>query len=384
MKINDKKKILELCLYSAGIDGVFARVKHEAKLLSEKGYNVRIFSSNIEKGSNKIVSKDDKIGNVLIKRFSTRKMPFSESYMVWDRGAFERAVVDFKPDIIIAHSYRHSHTHLGLDIAKKIHAKCFLVTHAPFGSDENRSLAARYYVKFFDRFIGRRRLREFTKIIAITNWEREFLHNLMVPLDKIAYIPNGIPSDFFSKKKKTKEQNKILFLGRISPVKDIETLISAMPLLHDKKIKLEIVGMAEKEYLQHINEIIRENKIGKRVSISPAIFDIEGKIKKIDSAKIFVLPSKREGMPQSLVEAMARGKIVVASEIAGNKELVDNGKNGFLFNQGDSLDCARIIDRVLLMRKKNISLVEKNARNHVLRFDWKNIVAKIEKVINSD
>ena len=57
-------KILELCHYSAGICGVWARAREEAIRLAKRGYEVRVFSSNLEKGTNGVVSNDDKINNV--------------------------------------------------------------------------------------------------------------------------------------------------------------------------------------------------------------------------------------------------------------------------------------------------------------------------------
>ena len=90
-------KILELCNYSAGICGVWNRVKEESERLSKLGHEVKIFSSNLEKGTNKIVSEDDIIGDVLIRRFSARRLG-GESFMLWN---FEEEALKFKPDVII-------------------------------------------------------------------------------------------------------------------------------------------------------------------------------------------------------------------------------------------------------------------------------------------
>ena len=159
-------RILEICLYSAGIDGVFARVKQEALLLAEKGHEVRIFSSNFIKGAKGRASENDKVENVMIKRFSARKLG-GESYMAWS-NKLEKEIGKFKPDAIIAHSYRHTHTVIVSRIAKEIGAKCFLVTHAPFGN-ENRSLLATFYIELFhDPFVGKSTLKRFDKIIGAT------------------------------------------------------------------------------------------------------------------------------------------------------------------------------------------------------------------------
>ena len=364
-------KILELCIYSAGIDGVFARVKQESQLLSKAGHEVKIFSSNHTKGSDKIAPAKDKLQKVEILRFPAKKLG-GESFMSWN---FEQEALKFKPDVIIAHSYRHNHTTKAQKIAKKLGCKVFLVTHAPFARQE-RSFLGKIAVLYYDNFIGRASINKFDKIIAITKWEIPYLLALGAKKDKIKYIPNGIADEFF-KVKKAKEQNKILFLGRIAPIKSIETIIQALPHVKNNLV-LEIVGPAEQEYLKYLKTLIKSNKLENRVIFSPAIYKTKEKIKKIDSAKIFVLPSKSEGMPQSLIEAMAREKIVIASDNLASKDLIVNEKNGHLFQIGNPKDLANKINLAL---EKNQNKIKKVASSSVLQFSWSNIIKKIEKLI---
>ena len=64
MVLRRKIKILELTNYSAGICGVWQRVMQESKELAEKGYVVRVFSSNTTKASSKLACNEEKIGNI--------------------------------------------------------------------------------------------------------------------------------------------------------------------------------------------------------------------------------------------------------------------------------------------------------------------------------
>lgn len=368
-------RILELTNYSAGLDGVFVRVKSEAELLAEKGHEVRIFSSNLIKGKEGYAPEEDKIGKVNIRRFPATHLG-GESYMSWRFEDVKKRIREFKPDIIISHSYRHTHTLVGLEMAKELGIKSFLVTHAPFG-DENRKLIAKIYVKWFDSFVGRRKLKQFDKIITITKWEEPYLEKLGIGKDKIKYIPNGIPEEFFTQKK-AKENRKILFLGRIAPIKSIETLIRAIPLIKDKKIKVEIVGPAEEEYLKVLTDLINDFGLKERIEINPPVYELAEKIRKIDSAEIFVLPSKREAMPQALIEVMAREKIVIASNNLGAKDLIQHGKNGYLFKIGDAEDLARKIDEALTTNPKNMKI---EAKKSVEKFRWNKIVKEIEKLL---
>lgn len=367
-------KILEITNFSAGACGVWMRVKQESELLAKKGHTVKVFSSNFIKGTNDLAVPKEKIGALEITRFPAKKLG-GESYMRWD---FQKDAIAYSPDVIIVHSYRHLHTMQALKLKKLVNCKVFLVTHAPFMSDSERSFLGKISRKFYDLLIGPAKLKKFDKVIAITKWEIPILKELGVSGSKIVYIPNGIPRDFFTKKESFPEK-KILFLGRVSPIKSIETVLYALPLLNDSEIIFEIVGPSEGMYLTKLKKIIQELKIEKRVAFSDPVYKLKNKIDKIDSARIFVLPSKREGMPQALIEAMARKKIVLASNNFGSQELIQNGKNGFLFKIGNHKELAEKINRALRIKSNNIGTA---ARDSVEQFSWDKIIKKLEKLIN--
>jgi glycosyltransferase involved in cell wall biosynthesis len=372
-------RILELCIFSAGICGVYSRVKEEAIRLSKNKHEVRIMSSNLTKGSDEIASLTDKIQNVKIQRFPAIKLG-GESFMMWN---FEKEALKFKPEIIIVHSYRHLHTTKALKIAKKINAKVFLVTHAPFDRDSTRSFIANQIVNLYDLLIGSNSLNKYNKILAITKWEIPFLLKIGAKKENIEYIPNGIPEEFFTIKNTAKEEDKILFLGRISPIKNLEIAITGLSKSKNKDIKFEIVGPAEEEYKKQLEELINTLNLQNRVFFSLPIYDIKEKIKKLDSAKIFILPSKSEGMPQSLVEAMAREKVVLASDNRAAKDLIKNNQNGFLFKNNDSEDFANKLNLILSLNSANQNKIKTNALNSVKQFSWNKIIEKIEKVIKN-
>jgi glycosyltransferase involved in cell wall biosynthesis len=373
-------KILELCTYSAGICGVWNRVKEESIRLSKKGHQVKIFSSNFTKGNNEIAFEKDKIEDISILRFPAKKLG-GESFMSWD---FEKSALDFSPDVIIAHCYRHTHTTTALKIAKKLKkqgksCKVLLVTHAPFARESTRTFIQNLIVGFYDFFIGKTTINKFDSILPISKWEIPYLIKLGVKKEKIKYIPNGIPEEFFKIKKTNKKENKILFLGRISPIKDIETPIKSLKFVKDSSLKFEIVGPVEEDYFNSLKELIKREKLENRVFFSKPIYNIQEKINKLDSARFFILSSKSEGMPQGLIEAMARGKIVFGSDIISIKDLIENKKNGYLFKQGDEKDLAKKIN--FCLSKTNL-ILEENIKQSVKQFNWENIIKSIETIIS--
>jgi glycosyltransferase involved in cell wall biosynthesis len=370
-------KILEICLFSAGLDGVFSRVKQESLRFKNLGHEVRIFSSNLIKGAKEKAPLQESIEGIKIQRFSAIKLA-GESYMLWlPLGSLRKAILEYHPDVIIAHSYRHSHTLIASRVAKEIGAKSILVTHAPFGNS-SRSLLAKLYINlFFDPFLGKVSLKYFDKIFAIAKWEYPYLLNLGVPKEKIVYTPNGISEEFFKQEITKFKAKKIIFLGRISPVKSLETLIKAMVSV-TANVSLEIIGQAEEDYLAKLKSLIYSLKLTSKITFHPAIFDLRKKIEKLQEADIFVIPSLRESMPQSLIEAMALGKVCISSDNLGGKEIITSGKNGYLFSLGKENELAEKINFCLSHPQEKI---QKNARERASSFRWDKLIKILNKEI---
>ena len=105
------------------------------------------------------------------------------------------------------------------------------------------------------------------------------------------------------------------------------------------------------------------------------------KIKLIDDVRIFVLPSKREAMPQALIEAMARRKVVISSATDGGKELVQADKTGLLFEIGNYKKLAELI-------RKNIAgnkAIQQSAAQESKKYAWSSLIKdyiKLFKLFN--
>lgn len=374
-------RILEVCPYSAGICGVWSRASEEAKLLAEKGHELRIFSSNHVKGSNEIAKEYDNIGKIKIQRFKTMKLG-GESFMYFN---FKKEALEFKPDIIIAHNYRHLHTIMSLIVARKLKklghkCKVILVTHAPFVEGNiTRSFFQSMVVGVYDNTVGSLTLPRFDSILPISHWEVPFLLKIGAKKNKIRYVPNGIPDLFFTQKK-ILDGNNILFLGRISPKKKLDTLIRAVSILNEKKkVYLDIIGPEEKAYSNQMKSLSRSLGMDKRIKFHPPIKGLIEKIKAIDKARLFVLPSRVEGMPQALIEAMSREKLVIGSNSIAIRDIIKNSQNGYLFEFDNPSDLAKVIDMSL---SKDNSKIKKAAKKSVESFSWNNVAERLQKVLN--
>ncbi len=368
-------KIAHVCPYSAGACGVWMRVKQEAIEFSKRGYSVQVFSTNHIKGSRDIAPSSEHLEGIKINRFPAKKLG-GESFMYW---SFEKELADSNPDVIITHNYRHIHNHKSLNVGDKMNSPVFLVTHAPFVEGNiTRTRIQTLAVKLYDLLVGPRTIDKFEKIFSISNWEQPYLLKLGAKKEKIVHIPNGIPAYFFTKKRSVKPENKILFLGRISPKKKLETIIESLKHLGDKELFLEIVGPREEEYYESLKLLIKNLGLEKKVKFTDPIYDLDKKIDKLDSASAYVLASKVEGMPQGLIEAMAREMIVVCSNSIAARDIVKDKENGYLFEFDNPKDLARTITLALSEKPEKI---KKNAKTTVQKFNWDQVFNKIEKEI---
>jgi len=144
----------------------------------------------------------------------------------------------------------------------------------------------------------------------------------------IAVIPNGI--DPKSYKPSWNDNNYIVYFGRISPEKGVETLLKAYNLLNSdrSRIGLKIVGQGP-----------QMNSLKEKYTNVEFTGYKEGKELKrlVGEASFVVVPSQwYENCSMSVLEAMAMGKAIIASNVGGLPEQIDDGKTGLLFGMGDA------------------------------------------------
>ena len=366
-------KVLMICEFSAGICGVWSRVFLEAKALVSKGHEVHVLSTNIEKGTGDIVRDYEVLDGVKIHRFHSSTSSFSKNVNNFN---FSKELSELNPGVVITHLI-HPHSFKALKSCQKLSVPCFLVTHAPFGV--KRSFPLNLATWLYYNFVVKNKISGFTKIITITNWEVPYLNNLGISGDKLVFIPNSVPEDFFKQKIKpfSNKNVRIMFLGRVAPVKNIPLLVDAFKRINNPDLTLEIVGPIEKGY-----ESIK-NFSTKKIVFSKPIFNLSVKIMKLQEAGIFILPSIREGLPQSLLEALALGKIVVASDTLGSKEVIIDSKNGYLFRNGSVDSLVEVLRKVLSLKSSSIKKIQSNAHASVKSYSTNNILNKLNKLLNS-
>lgn len=137
----------------------------------------------------------------------------------------------------------------------------------------------------------------------------------------------------------------LLFFGQIKKVKGLDILLRAIPLLSEK-YKIIIAGRPQKDDFTYYENIIQELNIGDRIiKIIRYITDEERDFlfKKCDA---LILPYRKIFQSGVLLLAMSYGLPVIASDLTANKEIIEDGKNGILFADGNYEELALKIEKL--------------------------------------
>jgi glycosyltransferase involved in cell wall biosynthesis len=137
----------------------------------------------------------------------------------------------------------------------------------------------------------------------------------------------------------SRRRGRVLCLGRLNKGKGSYDLLEAAALAPVASLELRLGGDGE---LEQVRERARELGIEDRVHVLGWLRD-EAKARELASASVFVLASYNEGLPMSVLEAMAAGLPVVSTRVGGIPEAVSDGIEGYLIDPGD---VAALADRL--------------------------------------
>ncbi len=168
----------------------------------------------------------------------------------------------------------------------------------------------------------------------------------------------------------TKNRLILLTVGRLHPVKDHEFLIRACAELKLKELPFLCIIIGEGETRKEVTNLINRVNLQHEVKLL-GIVDRPFINAFYQMADLFVLTSKSEGLPLTLMEAMLNERLVLAPNITGIPEIIKDGHNGFLYESGNLVD---FVNKVLYIFEKYESTrhIGKLARSHILeRFNRK-------------
>jgi len=275
-------------------------------------------------------------------------------YMTLGRIDILRIYNKIQPDVI--HSHMHSIITFVLRFKK---ANKILTLHNSKFEFYNKTIIQ----KLKHNLIVKKSFKKY-KITTVSKHMQKYLVDYLKK--DVIHIPNGIDSKQFYRKNVINREKIILYVGRLEEFKGVRQILEASKILKEYKFQFIGLGTYFNFYQSKNVHFLGRKKPHELIDYYNKSF-------------ISIFPSKYENFPLVGLEAMACGSIVLASDIDGFREYINNGENGFLAElKTPSIIAEKIID---IARLKDVDLIRHNAQKSVVQYDLENVTNQYLKII---
>ena len=327
-----------------------------AREISEMGHNVTIYTTDLDFSNgpnkfNKKLPRIEKFEKFLINRthvWFSLKLFFVNTSM-------SKEIENDKPDIIHTIGLRSFQSIIAWRVSKKLNIPLVvsdqggLTTH-PFLAESGFFLKTLYKIQDF--FI--KKIINDASVISVANEYEQKIFSSLNKKSRIEIIRNGVNLKKLVSKHNFKEKyqinsNFILFVGRFSKSKGIETLLNAFSIvkneLKDSEIHLVIMGV-DFGYQAEMEKLIKKLNLSEEIKVikNPPRDDV---ISAYGESEFLVLPSQWELSPLVPLESFAFKKPVISTNSHGIPYTVQNNKNGILVEPENSLELSNAIVKLL-------------------------------------
>ncbi len=327
-----------------------------AQEISEMGHNVTIYTTDLDFSNgpnkfNKKLPRIEKFEKFLINRthvWFSLKLFFVNTSM-------SKEIENDKPDIIHTIGLRSFQSIIAWRVSKKLNIPLVvsdqggLTTH-PFLAESGFFLKTLYKIQDF--FI--KKIINDASVISVANEYEQKIFSSLNKKSRIEIIRNGVNLKKLVSKHNFKEKyqinsNFILFVGRFSKSKGIETLINAFSIvkneLKDSDIHLVIMGV-DFGYQAEMEKLIKKLNLSEEIKVikNPPRDDV---ISAYGESEFLVLPSQWELSPLVPLESFAFKKPVISTNSHGIPYTVQNNKNGILVEPENSFELSNAIVKLL-------------------------------------
>ena len=361
-------KILQVvAYYPPRIGGMQNCVKEISVRLAEKGHSVEVFTSDIGCKDGKFISSTSNLKIHYLKGWQ-----FAHTAVI--PSLFFKLLKMSKDSIMHVHIAHVIIPEIAFLVSKI--KKIPYIAHIHVDAEPTGQLG--FLLPLYKKIFLRKVLYSASKIVVPTkDYIAIISKKYAISKDKIIVIPYGVDlNNFKSMSVKLHNPIRLLFVGRLTKQKNIPLLIKSFKKIidnNDFNIELHIVGEGEDK--NKIILLIKTLKLDNRVVLHGSL--IGNKLHKIYlNSDIFILSSMYESFGIVLIEAMASGLPIVASNIPAVRNVVENNKTGLLVKTTPE-DFSKAIEKLLMNSKLREKLIE-NGLEEVKKYNWDKIVSKFE------
>lgn len=347
--------------------GVNIQTKAVAKKLSEA--NKVLFISQARIGSPEIKENQN---------LTVVEWPNKRPNTIKDFLFICKKILKERPEVFIAH---FGSTHISMIAAWLLRVKhrvCWMhtLTRQYYVDTGNAELAAKMVNT-------RKRIYKLaTHVIVLNDFgAKDAREGFRVPDSKIVKIYNGIfPIDRSGKE--AKAEKSVRFIGRLDRSKGVDILLAAFEMLISRgvNIRLDLAGKGSDQ--QMIEDRIKTNKLEGKVTYHGYFTDYKNSRSFIAEAYCLIVSSRIDNFPTVILEALSAGVPVIASNVAGIPEMIEDDKDGFLVDAENVADLADAIERLTVDPSLRRRMSEAALLNFNKKFSMDQHVSNVEQFIH--
>ncbi|WP_313892927.1 glycosyltransferase family 4 protein [Psychrobacillus sp.] len=350
-------KIVQLITHMNEVGGAQVHVRDLSKQLAYDGHLVTIIS-----GGDNIIAEDLLLEGVTYthSEFLIRNINVFRDVLAFFE--IRKILKKVQPDIVAIHSSKAGI--VGRLACWSTRIPCVFTAHGwafTEGVEKKKQLVYRQIEKCAGKLSK--------KVITVCDQDRNLAlrHQVLMP-EKVITIHNGVlDTKNAALKKDNSEVVTIIMVARFEKPKQQLELLEA--LLHIKELNWHMIFVGDGNLKQESAQFVQDNYLGNKVTFLGSHSNVS---ELLSAADLFVLTSEWEGLPLSILEAMAHRLPIIASNVGGIKEAVRDSENGFLIQDNLSELLSRLIENELLRKQMG----EKSREIYEASFTFEKMYAK--------
>lgn len=354
-------KIVQFITHMKERGGAQVHVLNLALKLKEDGHEVIIIGS----GDSEIPTllKSEGIKYISIESLKVNIDPLNDLKTIF---ILHKLLTIIKPDVLAIHSSKAGI--LGRIVANFLNIPVVFTAHSWSFSGTSSVIKSKIY-SILERIVTNKR----NGIIAISNHDYDLgLKYKIASSNNMKIIHNGIPdNNLIANPEVKKDIVKLTMIARFAEPKDHLSLIESLNEIKNENWELTFVGDGPlinnvKKTCHNLGLSNKINFIGEQQNVVPTLLE----------SNVFILISKSEGLPISIIEAMRSGLPIIASDVGGVNELIRNQKEGYLIDKGNKLLLNKAITQLIMDPHLRKVLGDNSRKRYKQKFEFQNMYNK--------
>ena len=348
--------------YPEVVGGVGLHVHHLSRVQASMGHDVTVLTS--DNGDRSLPAEERRDGYRLLRHREVAR-PLDNSIVPGLASTLRDLVADY--DILHIHSHLYFSSNLAAVFGRRYDIPVVVTNHGLVSQT-----APRWIQRLYNPTVGKFTFESADRILCYTETDKQRLQERGIDTE-VSVIPNGIDCSWF-RPTADDPQDQLLFVGRLKNGKGPQYLLEAFGrLAHDyPSYSLELVG--DGPLRDELEGQASSLGIADRVSFRGEVPNDELPELYADS-RAFVLPSRSEGLPRTVLEAMACGRPVVTSDLPQLRPLVEDV--GYTFEPGSVDGLVDALATVVGADDEHLDAYGARARKRVeTTYSWQDTVER--------